>query len=766
MPTYQEVLDTFNDADELIYRPVSTAIKTVGDAAEGRVGGYLVVWGNPSQKDLQGEYFTPESDLGLSWYDQRPVLYHHGLDGDLQAANIGVMTSLKADSVGLWAEAQLNMRNRYVQAVLKLIQKGVLGWSSGSLPHLVQVAADGFIKRWPIVEGSLTPSPAEPRRTTVGAIKSAVLQSTDLALPEPSKEPPAEETPQTDMPIVVSEAPDREVTETEPEDTMDNIQATCSAVLQALQSARPDIVLTPEESNAILAAAAQALGADTSMATATPEAIGNAAGPIIGKAFMEVANKRTAAAEAVKLAGKTAAGAFIAGLQPTHAPSFSGNGGNGQQTAPRQTQVTMTDRRFDHLKSEEMALGILMLNRLGHEVSPEFQKAAAYKTAQAMERGDKAANDLAVKSMFPFMKAADVFQAEFAAIKANEVMGPGQSGFGSNYVNTYYSSSVWEVVRQETAVYDRMLAKGMDEQEVPQGYKSDTVPLEGADMTWYVANPATDEDTSSGEVTPTTGSSKMGTAAKEITLAKLSATTYWNRELDEDSIVNVLSEANRKIKASGKEQIEYILLNGDTDTSATTNINTIDGTPAGGTTKPSYLLLDGLMKLALVTNTAQTFNAGGALAETTFLNLLPLLGPSGKYASDPDKILFVIDNFVYFAALNLAALKTQDVFPSATIVEGVLRKIWGTELLRSAQLGKANTAGKVATGTPANNTTGRIVLVRPDQWAARWKRQIEIFTEFKPRSDSTVLTAHMRWGLGYRANDAAAIARNVSVAIV
>ena len=149
---------------------MQTTLKTI---AEGRVGGYLVVWGDSTQRDLQGEYFTPETELGLNWYDQRPVLYHHGLDGNLKAALIGTIDRLVADETGVWAEAQLNMRERYVRAVQDLVDKGVLGWSSGSLPHLVEVATDGQIKRWPIVEGSLTPAPAEPRRTDVHTIKSA-----------------------------------------------------------------------------------------------------------------------------------------------------------------------------------------------------------------------------------------------------------------------------------------------------------------------------------------------------------------------------------------------------------------------------------------------------------------------------------------------------------------------------------------------------------------------------------------------------------------
>ena len=169
-----------------------TAVKMI-DPEAGRIGGYLVVWGDTTQRDLQGEYFTSETDVGLDWYDQRPVLYHHGLDGNLKAAVIGVMDTLRQDEVGLWAEAQLDMHKRYVQAVQRLVDKGVLSWSSGSLPHLVDVADDGHIKRWPIVEGSLTPSPAEPRHTDVHALKSAYkslgLDMTRLGIEEHTDTP-------------------------------------------------------------------------------------------------------------------------------------------------------------------------------------------------------------------------------------------------------------------------------------------------------------------------------------------------------------------------------------------------------------------------------------------------------------------------------------------------------------------------------------------------------------------------------------------------
>ena len=178
-----------------------TAVKTL-NAETGRVGGYLVVWGDAHTRDLQGEYFTPETDFALEWYDERPVLYHHGLDGNLKAAVIGKIDALTVDEVGIWAEAQLDLHKRYVRAVQRLIKKGILNWSSGSMAHLVDVDDDGTIKRWPLVEGSLTPTPAEPRRTDVQTIKSA-YETLGLTPPPGNDTPPegfAQPSPNTTQP--------------------------------------------------------------------------------------------------------------------------------------------------------------------------------------------------------------------------------------------------------------------------------------------------------------------------------------------------------------------------------------------------------------------------------------------------------------------------------------------------------------------------------------------------------------------------------------
>lgn len=143
------------------------------DPQQGRVGGYLVVWGNPDQPDLHGDFFTPNTDFSLDWFEVRPLLYQHGLDSAIKTDLIGQLDTLHTDKVGLWAEAQLDLHHDYAKAVLDLVQRGALGWSSGSLSHLVQRQPDGHITRWPLVEGSLTPTPAEPRLTDAKALKDA-----------------------------------------------------------------------------------------------------------------------------------------------------------------------------------------------------------------------------------------------------------------------------------------------------------------------------------------------------------------------------------------------------------------------------------------------------------------------------------------------------------------------------------------------------------------------------------------------------------------
>lgn len=148
--------------------------------AKGKVGGYLVLFGSPQATDASKfrDYFTKDTDFGLDLSTRSRVLYHHGLNKEVGAKALGTGGggSLKADEVGIWMEAQLDLRDKYEAAIDGMVKAGRLGLSSGTASHLIrrEKQADGSNKvlSWPLgLDASLTPAPAEPRTSAV-AIKS------------------------------------------------------------------------------------------------------------------------------------------------------------------------------------------------------------------------------------------------------------------------------------------------------------------------------------------------------------------------------------------------------------------------------------------------------------------------------------------------------------------------------------------------------------------------------------------------------------------
>jgi HK97 family phage major capsid protein len=159
-----------NDTDSMIY--FGDAVKALGD---GKVAGYLVRYSGANDPDLTDDFFTKETEYGVVDGSNLPVFYQHGMDEKLGVKSIGRGT-IKIDDIGLWIEAQLNMRSEYEQAIYQLAKDGKLGWSSqaaGTLVSRESIGKSFNIKSWPIAEASLTPTPAEPRNNVI-PIKSLI----------------------------------------------------------------------------------------------------------------------------------------------------------------------------------------------------------------------------------------------------------------------------------------------------------------------------------------------------------------------------------------------------------------------------------------------------------------------------------------------------------------------------------------------------------------------------------------------------------------
>ena len=151
------------------------SVKAIGDYM---VKGKGIVYGG---FDLTKDRFTPDTDLGGSRpFEGMPVFYDHALGGI--KSQIGMVKAWTPTDDGIDVEIELDRRHKYADHVMKLVESGALGLSTGAVSHLVerQPVKGGYeIKRWHVAEISLTPEPAEPRTAT--EVKSAESNALSMA---------------------------------------------------------------------------------------------------------------------------------------------------------------------------------------------------------------------------------------------------------------------------------------------------------------------------------------------------------------------------------------------------------------------------------------------------------------------------------------------------------------------------------------------------------------------------------------------------------
>lgn len=152
-------------------------------------------------------------------------------------------------------------------------------------------------------------------------------------------------------------------------------------------------------------------------------------------------------------------------------------------------------------------------------------------------------------------------------VKANEAMHSTQSGYGDEFVPTDLATQVLQLVRDEDTILSKLPAP------IVMPTNPYDIPIEGADMTWY----HTSENTGVAGTAVTT--SKAATSKITLTAKKFSSSVYGTGELDDDSIVNIRDYLASKFAASYAENLDDVILNGDTETGATGNVNKDDGAP-------------------------------------------------------------------------------------------------------------------------------------------------------------------------------------------
>lgn len=685
---------------------------------DGSFSGALIRYGSPTDVDLEQDYFHIKANYGTA--KTLPIFYHHGYDGTLGAIQIGEGT-LKFNDVGIWLEGQLALRadfeksleereaEKYFPAIMKMIKAGKLALSSGAVSHLARGKMMGKSWQWDqwiLGEASLTPTPAEPRNGVktlkeIQDLPSFKMLSTK-ASPEDGK---------IDVNVNIK-------VDTSPAKKDDKMSEETKKVEET--KADPVVDLLNKLSDKIDATAK----------------------------WQEEADKK----EADKVAAGEAAKKGVTG--PGTEPKMALN-------AP-----ALFTEGMGHLKSRyDMAVTdmLWMINTLGVAKKSNFIRDG---------KGSERASNDAYKSLIMRLdsdtqitghveaRAAAKSMVARGAVKGDELEHTTNTGFGLEWIGTAYDNAIWEEVRAGTVA-----VKLIQNFTFPSGVSTLVIPIDAARPEWFGVAEATDQISNTlGKVAPTVTSSQVATDNVTATLKKIGCRVIYSGEFTEDAMVPWVAILRKQMTDTGAETLDYMIMDGDTETGNSANINAIDTTPDSN---EPFLKFNGFRKSALITTTGNSRSVG-TLTSQDFIDTAKLLGTNGRIGRDKKANVFLIDGLTHDKALQLADVKTKDVFTGATIERGELTGLWGYKIILAENLcffgsGLANAAGKIDFDTAGNNTTGTMVCVRTDKWLFGIRRRMTTELTRQPNADATEIVSLMRASLTQRDTEASAVGYNIQI---
>jgi len=687
-------------------------VKALGDMELEVLG--VPFYGPRGGKDAHGEYFDENTNIHAEKYLRIPAVYYHGYEDDNTPQGtpeyIGTAEVIEKRSDGWWYRVILDKASEYAKRIWEAAKQGIARASSGSLPHLIRVESGGHIREWPVAELSLMDLANGRQPANAYAVALPVLKSTY-------------KTAGISLPDGLEVEPEASVRDTaaEADDPTKNINYKRSKKMTEKELTQADIDKAIADGYAKKEAELKAEADRQAEIDAAVKAREDEL-----KAEFE-AKEKELEEEAVKA------------RRPREVS-------NEAPYAAKYTELW----KYDGLSPGDQAVMIGILDAAKRK--GESRNGASENALKAL--GVKLAEDKSPE----FEQAR--FAMKYAGIKSDEIMHADLTSYGDEWVGVAYSNQLWEKIRMGTFV-----AEKLPKFEMPPGHESMTIPLESGDPTFYKVAEKADLDATSGRPTASVTASQAGTGNKSITLAKMGARTVWSGELEEDSLIPFVSQLRSQLVKAGAEQLEYAIIDGDTATTASTNINDIAGSPAA---TDLFLLFNGFRKSCLVTTTANS-RAGGTLDENDFLETVKLMGTGGMNGADVSKVAFIQDANVRWKSLAIATVKTRDVFSNPTVENGALNGIWGYPVFTSynmhykSSVRKANTSGKIDQDTTTNNTTGSILAVRWDQWTLAYRRRMTMEISRFPESDANQIVCLMRLGLAQRDTEASAITYNLAV---
>ena len=326
-------------------------------------------------------------------------------------------------------------------------------------------------------------------------------------------------------------------------------------------------------------------------------------------------------------------------------------------------------------------------------------------------------------------------QAQYT--RAVRAMDTAESGFGQQLIGAQYVNELWRGAQAEARVFNLIRKFDMT---APTAYLpvQATLPVVKYVGESTVANAARYASTK-------TGSNRVQVDAKKLIMLQI-----WSYELDEDSLVPMVTFLREEAMRSWAHHMDSILLNGDTTDAATGNINLDDANPDNDL---FYLAFDGIRHAGLVDNTNNRKDVAGALTIDEFRSqkgrmLDAPFKHDWSHPNDVDDLVYVADPETADAVSFLdEALTFDKIGERATMLTGQQARILNHPLIASMDISKTEADGKVST-TAANNVKGQLVAFNRRGYVVGTKSQMQVETDRDVQTQQNVLVWSTRVGFG------------------
>lgn len=759
--------EIIRSAGAIIAKYAGGPIKRTG---AGTFEGHIIRWHDPNRKDLTGEWFSQKTYLMRSaGYPivSIPINYQHGMQKTFGNLAIGLVTFTDEDEIGQFIRGELKTRDDYIAMLHEIGRKGDVKFTDAQLARKSELAikavntlvaevplqfSGGFdpltwlvdpdskhIDQAGAIHAAFTPTPADDMNPQI-AFKSAwdeVLKhesTTTHSIPNPQI--------QTDDPTARKGG-------TTGDGQSDRKGDNDPAAVEPIVKVAPQGVLKmdPEMIAAIARAVAQEVLAGVAqmlnkegqpvevlppeaeiVSSLTKEAIDpNLKPEDLAKALSEKAYKLVMAAVEARRKGADAAKAIANEYLKRSLPAIDTlpAGGNGNGFGHTKATNVQVYSKFQKWTAEDHSFAVALYQMSGGHKNLAMVKDPAF----GRDMADKAIKSFTSGTLY---LSESTFKS-LNAIKANELDYSTQAGYGDEAVPTLWADTIWEKPR-----LDNVIPNIFESINMPSNpYEYD---VESSDPTVYFVGETTGEaQMTLADSNSPIPDSKIGTGKVTFNAKKHGLRVMWSEELREDSIAALIpkfrAQAERAIADQG---IDAPAIIGDTATSG--NINLDGGTP-GATA--NYMAYNGLIKQALVTASTNKLDAGGAAPSLTLLRAARgLLGPAEGF--NPKNLAWIMDFQTYVKLLNDDTIVTIDKYgPAATVLTGELGRIDGIPVFVSAQMGLADSDGKITSGGNVV-ARGRAILAHRPSWYFAYRRKITQKLNMTDWADAWVLTITVR----------------------